>query len=435
MKKRDGDKIWFKFGMARREFLRRFGIGAGALTLSPLFIERFEVASAYAQAGLEKVFLVKNGNCFENASKIWEMLGGPSKYIGASDTVVIKGNGQWPNQGYTHTGVIKGVIDEILAIPSYSGEVMICDNVQNYGSSGGFGFDATLSNRTHNWPDHNWNSLAEEYQNAAKPVASKRWYNSDSDIAGPQGGEGWIRDFFSFHDQDSYLSYPIFESPLTAGRLIDMKNGVWEGGGYTGQNVRTIFMPNLNNHGRGSGDYAGVTSAVKSFFGATEIHYGSSDTFRDYRNIHGASYSLRQAEYAGELAARFIQTMYAPVLYITTAMWSGHESRTGNAIETKAVIACENPATLDYVACKDVISPHASYLDPDQDNNTRKQILGCVSGGIGTIDSMEFEVITYDFENPTVSRLDIDKKIKEFKEGSATEQEVKDVINEYMETQ
>ena len=33
-----------------------------------------------------------------------------------------------------------------------------------------------------------------------------------------------------------------------------------------------------------------------------------------------------------------------------------------------------------------------------------------------------------------VGRLDIDRKIKDFKGGSATEQEVKDKINEYMET-
>ncbi len=434
MKKKESDKIWSRFGMTRREFLRRFGIGAGALTLSPWFIERFELASAYAQDGVEKVFVVKNGDCFENTAKIWELLGGPAEYIGTDDTVVIKGNGQWPRQGYTHTGVIKGVIDEILAIPSFAGEVIISDNVQNYGSSGAFGFDASASNRSHNWSDHNWSSLASEYQGAAAPVAVKQWLNSESDITGPQDGEGWLRDFFSFHDRDTYLSYPVFESPLTSGRLIDMKNGAWEGSAYTGQSVKAIFMPNLNNHGSGSSDYAGVTSAVKSFFGATEIHYGQSDTFRDHRNIHAATFSRGNAEYAGELAARFIQTMYAPVLYITAAMWSGHESRTGDATETKTVLACENPATLDYVACRDVISPHAMYLDPDQDNNTRKQILGCISGGVGTINPAEFEVIVYDFDNPTVNRLDIDRKIKEFKEGNATDQEVKDLIDEYMET-
>jgi hypothetical protein len=126
--------------------------------------------------------------------------------------------------------------------------------------------------------------------------------------------------------------------------------------------------------------------------------------------------------------------MYAPILYISAAMWSGWHSRQGDAVETNTVLACENPATLDYVACKYVISPYASWLDPDQDNNTRKQILGCISGGVGTINPGEFEIITYDFNNPTVNRLDMDRKIRDFKAGNATEQEVKDLINAYMET-
>jgi hypothetical protein len=223
----------------------------------------------------------------------------------------------------------------------------------------------------------------------------------ENDISSPADGEGWIRDFFSFHDLNTYLSYPVFESPLTPGRMIDMKNGVWENGKYSGRKVKAIFMPNLNNHGWGDEDYAGITSAIKSFFGATEIHGGGGGTFRGCANVHTSSYSRGKADYAGELTARFIQTMYQPVLYITAAMWSGHVSRTGEAVETKTVLACENPATLDYIASKYVLSPHASFLDPDQDNNTRKQILGCISEGVGTIDPNQYEVIEYDFDNPT----------------------------------
>jgi hypothetical protein len=284
--------------------------------------------------------------------------------------VVIKGNAQWRNQGYTHTGCIKGVIDKIIEIPDFSGEVLICDNVQECG--GPIGFEATVYQRIHNWPDHNWNSLAAEYQANAKPVATKRWFNSQEDITGPADGEGWIREFFPFHDVNTYLSYPTFESPLTPGRMIDMKNGVWEEGMYTGRKVKTIFMPTLNNHGYEAENYAGVTSAVKSFFGATEIHTCSGGIWRDHRDIHRSSFSMRRADYAGELTTRFITTMYSPNLYITAAIWSGHDSRTGDATETKTVLACENPATLDYIACRDLISPYAPWLNPDEDNNTRK---------------------------------------------------------------
>ncbi len=423
-------KIWSKFRMTRREFLRYFGISTSVITLSPFFVNR--VGSVFANDSTIKVYLVKNGDYIQNTIKLWDLLGGPSGYISPTDVVVIKGNAQWWNQGYTHTGCIKGVIDKILEIRDFSGEIVVCDNVQSRSDNlGQLGFDAEAQYRNHNWADHNWNSLAEEYQAIGKPVSVKKWENSNADIAGPADGEGWIRDFFNFHGLDTYLSYPIFESPINPGRMIDLKNGVWDGGKYTGRSVKTIFMPTLNNHGNGSGDYAGITSAIKSFFGATEIH---DSRFKNHYNIHVSSFSQDRADYAGELTARYINTMYSPVLYITSAMWSGHSSRTGDATETKTVLACENPVTLDYVACRDVISPYASYLDPDQDNNTRKQILGCISGGIGTIDPAAFEVISYDFDNPTVNRLDIDRKINEHKEGLATEQEVKEMVQEYMES-
>lgn len=427
--------------LSRREFLRRYGIASSALTLSPFFIDRLSTALA-ATGNFTRVYKVKNGDCFQNTAKLWAMLGGPAKYIGATDVVVIKGNAQWYNQGYTHTGCIKGVIDQILAIPNFSGEVIICDNVQNNDVAGQTGFDATYAYRDHNWPDSNWNLLAAQYQAAGKPVATKKWTcgpwraatNPSISVWNPAAGPGWTRSFFIHNTRPTLLSYPIFESPLTPGRLIDMKNGVWENGAYTGRKVKTIFMPTLNNHGYGAEDYAGVTSAIKSFFGATEIPGTENGTWNGCYHIHSSSYSQNSATSAGELVGRFINTMYAPHLYITAAMWIGHHSRTQDATETKTVLACENPVTLDYVACRDVISPYASWLNPNLDNNTRKQILGCQSQGIGTIDPQQIEVLEYDFAHPTANRLDIERKLRDFKAGRATEQEVKNIIKLYMES-
>ena len=382
--------------MRRRKFIKNIGLISGLIPFGLTWNKK-----AFAQAADVQVYKVINGDYAQNTSKLCDMLG-MTNYIDPSDVVVIKGNAQWPYQGYTHTGVIKVVIDKILDIPGFSGEVIICDNVQVYGKVGEIAFDVPPDKRTHNWPDHNWSTLAAEYQENGKPVSVKQWVNSQEDISSPADGEGWIRDYFSFHDIDTFLSYPIFESPITPGRMIDMKNGVWENGDYSGRNVKAIFMPNLNNHGRGSEDNAGVTSAIKSFYGATEIHDGVRGKYKNHNNIHASSFFLRRADYAGELVARYINTMYQPVLYITAAIWSGHYSRTGDAVETKAVLACENPVTLDYIACRDIISPYAEFLNPDLDNNTRKQITGCISGGIGTINPAEYELITYDFNDPSV---------------------------------
>lgn len=341
------------------------------------------------------VHLVTGGDCFTGIAKLWQLLGGVEKYLDPTDSVIIKANGQWPYQGYTHTGCIKAVIDAILAIDGFSGEVYICDNVQEYGYEGDFGFDADETRRTHNWPDHNWNSLAAEYQKAGKKVATKRWKNGGKAVADASTGEGWVRDFFTFNGLQTYLSYPIFESPLTAGRMIDPKRGVWQGGGYTGAKVKSIFMPTLNNHGYGGSDYAGATSAIKSFYGATEISGGADGRFEGAANIHGSSFSRDRADYGGELVARYIRKFYAPTLYITAAIWTGWHSRTGEAKETKTVLASTDPASLDYIACKEVLwpaHPAFDFLNPDQDNNTRKQIQGCVDGGVGIMDPARITV-------------------------------------------
>ncbi len=101
--------------------------------------------------------------------------------------------------------------------------------------------------------------------------------------------------------------------------------------------------------------------------------------------MHFGSYGLGGSDgayYAGELAARYISTMCAPVLYITAAMWSGDESRIGEATETKTVLACTNPATLDYIACRDVIGPYNSNLDPDNTNKYEKNRFSDVLTGV-----------------------------------------------------
>ena len=78
-------------------------------------------------------------------------------------------------------------------------------------------------------------------------------------------------------------------------------------------------------------------------------------------------------------------------------------------------------------------SPRPTWLDPStQNNNTWLQLSGCNSQGIGTVNPAQMEIITYDFNHPSASRLDVERKIRDFKAGNATEQDVKDIINLYM---
>lgn len=345
------------------------------------------------------VFMVRNGDYTSSMKKLLKLLGGIEKYIDADDYVVIKGNAQWVRQGYTHTGCIKVLIDEILKIKNFTGEIYICDNVQDYGNVWArVAFNARRGkDRRHNWGEHNWTTLAEAYQKQGKPVAVKEWKNGGKEIRNGSEGVGWVREYFTMGNGiKAFLSYPVFESPLSRGTVIDMKHGVFKNGKNTGKRVKTIFMPTLNNHGRNREDFAGVTAAIKSFFGITEIPGGVSGEMKGYRNIHHATYTQGDAFSAGMLTARYIKDFIKPVLYVMPAIWAGY-SRMGSAERTNVVLACRNPATLDYVACKEVISPHMPYLDPDKENNTRKQIAGCIKGGVGTMDPAKYKVHRYDF--------------------------------------
>lgn len=427
--------IWHNHRMSRREFLRYFGIAASAITVSPFFVGC--MGRALNQARTEKVYLVKNGDHVQNVAKVLELMGGVGSVVGPHDIVVLKCNGQWPNRGYTHTGCIKAVVDAILAIPGFDGEVHICDNVQFHRDGGVFGFDATPANRIDNWPNHNWDSLAAEYHEAGHPVATKRWITTTSDISGPADlTDGWMRTFFDVHGIPTYMSYPVYESPLTSGRMVDMKHGVWEDGTYsTARRLRVVFMPTLNYHSA----YAGVTSATKSFFGATEIHGGESGQFRDHYNVHSSSYDhpgntvSTNAFRAGEHTARFMTTQYAPDLFITCAMFTGHRGRWSPAVETRTVIAGTKPTSLDYVSCKNVIAPHAGNLDPDLEGPVRSQLLGCVAGGIGTIDPTRIELVQYDFLNPSATRNDVEHAIWGYYRGDLGGAQVREVIGAYLE--
>ena len=57
----------------------------------------------------------------------------------------------------------------------------------------------------------------------------------------------------------------------------------------------------------------------------------------------------------------------------------------------------------------------------------------CNSWGHGTTNESEIGVFAYNFDSPSAFRFDIDRKIKEFRNGNATLQEVLDLIELYNE--
>lgn len=217
-------------------------------------------------------------------------------------------------------------------------------------------------------------------------------------VAGPgslsPGKHGWVRTTYqtvNTNNRTVKLSHAILRSAYS-GKLIDLSagGGVWEGGGYNGQQVKPIFLPTLNNHGAsGNEDYAGPTSAVKCHLGIVEFAGSGGD------NLHGIGYSRDRPDAVGESVGHLITEIINPTFYLTCAEYTGYRSRTSStAAHTKTVGLCADPVTLDYWMCKYVAYPidDQTLFNPDNDNKLRQTLLGCHSKGVGTLDEGEMSV-------------------------------------------
>ena len=388
----------------RREFLK---IGAAAASLLGLRAAPFLASAApRSPAAPASVYVARNGTPVTNVQQAIALAGGIQQFIGYDDAVVLKPNGQWPLQGYTHTECMKALIDVILDRPGgFGGEVIIAEHVHRsatdtLGSS--YCWNMSSDNRTNNWPDMNYFELVADYHNRGIPnVTAVPLLDSGVGdfvaVTGPAdlsaGQHGWVRTTYTTtaNGRTCRLSHPILRSSYS-GRLIDLQNGVWEGGGYNGQQVKLIFLPTLNNHGSlNYEDYAGPTSALKCHLGIVE--FAGSGGY----NLHGVGYNTPISPQAmGETVGHLITQVISPTFYLTCAEYTGYRSRTSTtAAHTRTVGLCADPVTLDYWMCKYVMYPIATsqaFMNPEEENNLRETLLGCHSQGVGTLDESEMVV-------------------------------------------
>ena len=387
------------------------GLGGAALT----WARRLGIVPVAAQTGNQvflpvvaraagvtrPLYVVRNGTPVTNIERVIAEAGGIQQFVDHDDVVVIKPNGQWPNQGYTHTQCIKALIDVILARPGgFGGEVILTEHVHRSPSEtlgAAYCWNMSVGNRQRNWPEMNYLELIADYHArgianvTAAPMVDAGsggdWAAVSGPAAVPAGKHGWVRlPAYDTASGNSYTpSYAILRSSYS-GRLIDLKNGVWQGGAYTGQRVRLMFLPTLNNHGsQDVEDYAGPTSAVKTHIGFIE---GTS--------LHSVGYGNGHPESVGEAIGHLITEVVRPTFYLTCAEWTGYGGRTGStATQTKTVGLCADPVTLDYWMCKHVLlpcRPSQTFMNADLNNNFRKTLLGCQTKGVGTLDENEIAV-------------------------------------------
>jgi hypothetical protein len=390
--------------LSRKEFLKTLGV----LTTIPGLGRgiRWLEQVAPAQKKMVDVYVAMNGSPISNVGRVINLAGGIQRFIDLDDVVVIKPNGQWPYEGYTHTLCVKALIDNILSRPGgFAGEIILIEHVHRdpvEAMADHYCWNMSVSNRVNNWPDMNYFELIADFQNrgylnvTADPLFDSGQANWDK-VSGPAligaGRQGWVHDSYtaSANGRKVELSYPILRSSFSD-KLIDLKNGAWQAGNYTGQQVKLIFMPTLNNHGSFNyEDYAGPTSAVKTHIGI--VDYGN---LSDY-NLHGVGYNNPISPQAmGESVGYLITQLLNPTFCLTCAQYTGYRGRTDPiAANTKAVGLCTDPVTLDYWMCKYIMYPCATsqvFMNPDNDYNLRKALVGCNSKGVGTIAEAEINL-------------------------------------------
>ncbi|MFB0564460.1 MAG: DUF362 domain-containing protein [Candidatus Aminicenantaceae bacterium] len=271
-------------------------------------------------------------------------LSSPSGLIAPEDVVLIKVNAQWKYRGCTNSDLIRGLIQRILDHPDgFTGEVVIFENGQGRGSlncdtSSYYGNSEIHANAIDE--SHSFLYLVNTLFNDPRlssflldPVRSTFIGNSDH-----------VTDGYRLYEN---VSYPCFTTE--GGRRVELKEGVWNGSGYS-QNLKLINVPVLKHHDTGGSE---ITAALKHMYGVVSMEDGQSG----YRHYFGL----------GETCGKMMASVETPVLNIMDAIWVSHDSLGGYPPSTtyraNQILASQDPVALDYWAAKYVLYP--------VDNNTR----------------------------------------------------------------
>ena len=408
--------------LTRRQFIARLSTLTAASLISPRLL-RWATRLSHAPALPAHVYMARNGTPVTNVQRVIALAGGIQNFIGYDDAVVLKPNGQWPNQGYTHTLCMKALIDVILNRPGgFGGEIIIAEHVHRDPTTAlnvNYCWNMSAANRQRNWPDMSYLELVNDYHTRGFPnVTAIPLYDSGQGgfvaVTGPgglsAGQHGWVRTTYTTaaNGHTVRLSSAILRSSYS-GKLIDVKNGVWQNDAYNGQKVKLIFLPTLNNHNNlDSEDYAGPTSAIKCHLGIVEFT-GSAGY-----SLHGIGFDTNEANAVGESVGHLITQVISPTFYLTCAEYTGYGGRTNSyATNTKTVGLCADPVTLDYWMCKYVMLPcrlSQTFMDPDNANNLRKALVGCNSKGVGTINESEMVVHLSDLSLDKMTYLPLVQK-------------------------
>ena len=368
------------------------------------------------------IFRSVNGTPAENMHKVLELAGGVEKPVGQNDIVVIKPNLQWWNQGSPNIAASEALIESIFERPGFTGEVIIGENTHRGKEPWKNAGWSTHAVRNSDLPEvHTFNDLVARLKSKyGNRFSVCHWIDvgvGGKRIFGPHQGAGYAycdgtngvplltmdNGMQGTSRRKVIMSYPVFVSDK--GTFVDLKNGIWEKGSYTQQPLKFINLSAVNHHS----SYCGITSAVKNYFGVTDISYGA-DPLKggklsgDYYNFHAFAFNeWANGPAPGIMGAEigmFMNTVRKADLNIATAEWVGLSSRTDPPVaRTRAVLASTDPVALDYHSAKYLVYPNSGCQkhDPDDEKGPLFRYLAkCAEKSGCAVDEAEVKVVSYD---------------------------------------
>jgi hypothetical protein len=418
---------------SRRDFIKKIAAVLGIMAIDQEAFGKPVQTKAVTLDPKSTVYRAINGKPDENLIKVIDLMGGIEKIVASDDIVLIKPNLQWWNQGAPNLLALKTFVDLIMERPGgFKGEVVIAENCHrgarpwqstSTGWASPFEWNADLPGVSH------YNDLCAKLKGTyGERFSVSHWIDVDvggKRVYGPEVDAGYvycdgtvgvslIRFDNGLRGKDSratIMTYPIWKTDK--GTIIDLKNGIWEKGVYTGRPLKFINFAALNHHST----YCGATSAVKNYLGITDLSGGPDPQDRgklteNYYNFH--SFPLNKwapGPAAGMIGAEvgfFMKAIRRADLNITTAEWVGLASRTVPPIaRTRAVLASTDPVALDYSAFKYVLYPNSGFSvhNPDHVKSpVRLDLSKCAEQGGGVLDEKYVKVESYDFATGRIQR-------------------------------